>query len=404
MSGFRAVENLSSVTAILPQSTAGRVLEDVLNRGGHGATVFTARGTLLRDHWLQRLIPVMSPVMRYIQVLVPDDEVDGLIEEIYTVGGLHRPGAGAVFSIPCEEVVYSNDYPVWSPSESSVSNASLNIKENLTAIYCITRRAEIEAISRAAMQAGSHGPVIQLCEGRGLRAGLGWLRITSKPDKELFAVVVDNADADDVFDAIVRAGRVGAPGRGIIYRLPVQKGVVNLTSVYGHAHQAATLEQIISAIDELKGDAHWRDQSVLDLGRTGKVAGVGLAAEGPGELKDYVSLICVVRRENLDAMMDAAMQAHAPGINVVYGKFSETEKSKTVSVSLTRERAVLRTILPRSQMAAVRKEILDTADTHKLPEICLYSQSVSRVVAYVPEVRRPTDDGPRYRGVLISED
>lgn len=403
MAGFHAVENLSSITAILPRASAARVLEQVFDLGGHGATVFIARGTLIRDHWLQRLIPVISPVMRYIQVLVPDDEVDGLIEQIYTVGGLHRPGAGAVFCIPCEEVVYSNDYPVWSPSEGSLTNASLDIKENLTAIYCITRRAEIDTISRAAMQAGGHGPVVQLCEGRGLRAGLGWLRITSKPDKELLAIVVDNADADEVFDAVIRAGRIGSPGRGIAYRLPVQKGVVNLTSVYGHAHQAATLEQIIAAIDDLKGDSHWRDQSVIDLGRTGKVAGVGLAPSGQRDLVDYVSLICVVRREHMEPLMAAATQAHAPGINVVYGKFSETEESIAAGVSLTRERGVLRSILPRTQVGRVREALLETAEENNLPEICLYVQSVSRVVAYVPEVRKPTTlQGQRYRGAVVA--
>ncbi|MCG2634533.1 MAG: hypothetical protein J4A00_06365 [Gammaproteobacteria bacterium] len=403
MTAFRAIENLSSVTAMLPQSTAGRVVEEVFNRGGHGATIFNARGTLLRDHWIQRLIPVMSPVMRYVQVLVPDDEVDGLIEEIYAVGGLHRPGAGAVFTIPCEEVIYSTDYPVWSPSSSSGSNASLNIKENLTAIYCITGRDEIEAISRAAVQAGGHGPVVQLCQGRGLRAGLGWLRITSKANKEVLAVVVDNTDADNVFDAIIRAGRIGSPGRGIAYRIPVQKGVVNLTSVYGHAHQAATLEQIVTAIDEIKGDSHWRDQSVIDLGRTGKVAGVGLAPKGPVDLRDYVSLICVVPREHMDALMEAAIQAGAPGINVVYGKFSETEKSTAAGVSLTRERGVLRTILPRARLDGVRRGIVDTAELSELPEICLYIQSVSRVVTYLPEVRKPLT-GVRYRGSFVASD
>ncbi|HAC34813.1 MAG TPA: hypothetical protein DCF45_09875, partial [Gammaproteobacteria bacterium] len=319
MTRFRAVDNLSSVTVMLPVSSTARVLEEVFAKGGHGATVFNSRGTLIRDHWTQSLIPLMSPSMRYVQVLVPDDEVDGLIEEIYEVAGLHRPGAGAVFSIPCEEVLYSTDYPVWSPRDDSATNASLNIRENLTAIYCITRRGQIETISRAAMRAGAHGPVMQLCEGRGLRAGLGWLRITSKPDKELFAVVVDNTDADDVFEAVVRAGRIGLPGRGIAYRLPVQKGIVNLTSVYGHAHQAATLEQIITAIDELKGDTHWRDQSVMELGISGRVAGLGLAQSQQADHRDFVSLICVVPREQMEPLMEAAMRAQAPGINVVYG-------------------------------------------------------------------------------------
>ena len=403
MTRFRAVDNLSSVTVMLPVSSTARVLEEVFAKGGHGATVFNSRGTLIRDHWTQSLIPLMSPSMRYVQVLVPDDEVDGLIEEIYEVAGLHRPGAGAVFSIPCEEVLYSTDYPVWSPRDDSATNASLNIRENLTAIYCITRRGQIETISRAAMRAGAHGPVMQLCEGRGLRAGLGWLRITSKPDKELFAVVVDNTDADDVFEAVVRAGRIGLPGRGIAYRLPVQKGIVNLTSVYGHAHQAATLEQIITAIDELKGDTHWRDQSVMELGISGRVAGLGLAQSQQADHRDFVSLICVVPREQMEPLMEAAMRAQAPGINVVYGKFSETEQTATARVGLTRERGVLRTIARREQIEALRAALIEEAEQRQLTEVCLYLQSVTRLAAYIPEVKQ-RDTAPRYRGAVISRD
>lgn len=387
MQGFLSAQNLSSVTAMLPQSTAGRVLDEVFHRGGHGATLFAARGTLLRDRWFQRLIPVISPVMRYVQVLVPNEEVDGLIREIYTVGGMHRPGSGAVFSIPCEDVTYSRDYPVWSPSGSSSNRTNLNIRENLTAIYCVTARDTTESICRAAVQAGAHGPVIQLCEGQGLRSRLGWLRITRKADKEVIAVVIDNDLADEVYEAIVRASGIGAPGRGIIYRLGIHKGVVNLTSVYGHARHAASLEQIIAAIDDLKGETHWRDQSVIDLGRRGKVAGFGIDQD-TNRQRHYASLICIVRRENLDPLFNALLQAGAPGVNIVYGKFSETETATTAGLRLTKERGILRTILPRKRVAALRAAIQKAALEGGIPEVCVYTQSVSRASIYIPEARR----------------
>ena len=73
------------------------------------------------------------------------------------------------------------------------------------------------------------------------------------------------------------------------------------------------------------------------------------------------------------------------------------------SITLTRERAVLRTIARREQIETLRAALLQEAQQQRLTEVCLYLQSVSRLAAYIPELKQ-RDTAPRYRGAVISAD
>ena len=57
---FRNETRLSTVHAVLPNSTARRVLETLTTR--RSALVWQARGTLLRDDWTKRWLPPISPL------------------------------------------------------------------------------------------------------------------------------------------------------------------------------------------------------------------------------------------------------------------------------------------------------------------------------------------------------
>ncbi|MFT7126325.1 MAG: nitrogen regulatory protein PII, partial [Candidatus Azotimanducaceae bacterium] len=260
--------NVSIVTAILPVARAAQVIEGLFELGEQSALLFNARGTVIRDRWYQSFVPVISPELEYLQFLVPDPEVDAIIECIITHGQLQLSSAGAVFSVPCDEVEYGSDFALWAKvDDSSGINESMGMKENLTAIFCIVQSAQVDAISRAAMNAGAHGPAIFYSEGRGLRDRLGWLKITKKGVKEVIVVIVDNVDKIAVTEAIIEAGRLGLPGRGFLYRMPVQKGLINLPSIVGNRGNSASMQQVVAAIDNIKGSTDWRDESVIELGK-----------------------------------------------------------------------------------------------------------------------------------------
>ncbi len=405
MTDFVSHPNVSVVTAILPQQITGQVIEEVFAAGDRSALLINARGTLVRDRWYQALLPVMSPEKEYVQILVPDREVPRILEAIVDAGQLYLPGTGAVFAVPCDELACSEDFSLWATSawESDDYNASRNFRENLTAIFCIVQTDQTDAISRAAMSVGAHGPVIYYCEGRGLRDRLGWLRITKKNDKEVIVVIVDNADAVAVTEAMIDAGDIDLPGRGFLYRMPVQMGVINIGSHFGRRRHAASMQQIVAAIDEIKGSSSWRDERVEQLVGTGKSAGLNLfgKVKQRSYLSGQCSLSCIVGRKHADVIVSAAMAGGAPGANVSYAKLIEAESSATRhGVRLNRERALVRTILPETRLETLVWSIKAACAEHGISEVCLYSQPVTRAITYVPdESNEPQPARFSYRGV-----
>ena len=388
MSEFLRRDNMSVVSAILPPAVATNVIEDLFKMGEHNALLLNARGTLIRDRWYQSFLPVISPELDYLELLVPDPQVDRIIETIAISGNLHRPGAGAVFSVPCVELEYGSDFDIWTGAESDGSDNDLSndLKENMTAIFCIAQPENVEAISRAAMQAGAHGPVIFYCEGRGLRDRLGWLKITKKATKEVLVAVVDNVDKIAVTEAMIEAGRLDTPGRGFLYRIPVQQGLVNLPSRIGNRGYAANMQQVISAIDSIKGSTDWRDQSVVELGAGGKGAGLSLF----GNLKkrewlvDQGCLGCIVSRKYADLVLDAILAGGASGANVSYAKFIEEESQTTASgTRLNREAGFVRCILNKSMVEQVKNAVKNACKEHGIEDVCIFTLPITRAITYV---------------------
>lgn len=389
---------VSVVTAILPQAMGGRVLDKVFAAGDPNALLINARGTLRRDRWYQGLLPMISPEKDYLQFIVPDREVERVMEAIVDAGHLHLPGAGAVFAIPCDDFAATVDVRLWSHVEPDGHEveAPRALRENLTAIYCVVRNDDTEPVARAAMNAGAHGPIVCYSEGTGLRGRIGWLRITRRNDKEMLLVIVDNADAVVVSDAMVAAGALDAPGRGFLFRMPIQTGLINIGSTFGTRY-AASIPQIIAAIDEIKGGAQWRDRRVSELLGAGKSAGLNLF--GKVRARPYLSGQCclslVVSRRHADSIVAAAVAAGAPGANLCYGRLIEAGASMRTSagIRINRERALVRIVLHESS----RDEVWGAVEAACLElgtnEFVMFSQQVTRAVTYIPEAQGDAEPG-----------
>ena len=272
MSNLREAKGYSLVTAILPRHNSTRVIDAVLAQGNRNILALNARGTLIKERWYQSFLPVMNPEQEVVQILTPESEVDHVMRQIVSSGRLQLAGAGAIYSIKCDNLAVSEGYPLWEEQDHETQleeKTHLSFKKDLTGIFCIAEGQMTETIARAAVQTGGPGPTISYCLGRGIRDRLLLLRIAKSAEKEFIQTVVENCDADPVFNAMANAGRIDEPGRGFIYRVPIEKGLNNIASVFGMARHSASFQQIVAAIDDLKGDRHWRDQSVLDMDNSG---------------------------------------------------------------------------------------------------------------------------------------
>ncbi len=389
MNNFFTQPNYALVTAILPRQSTHNVVENLLDGNDRNLLLISARGTLVRPHWYQTFLPVMNPEQDIVQMLVPESETDYVLQKIATLGRLKLAGAGAIYSITCNEVTYSDSYPMWPTSEEKThlhEKALISFRENLKGIFCITEGTMTEAISKAAIQTGAHGPSISLCEGRGLRDRHLLLRIAKSAEKELIQLVVDDCDAEPVFNAMANGGRIDEPGRGFIFRAPIEKGLINVASVYGHARHSASAQQIINAIDDLKGGTDWRTQEVLDVTSDSTMfGGIGFGGKLKNRhyLTDQTMLTCICTRNQCDPLIDAALNGGVNGLSISYGRFIEAEARTTrTGARIHRERAIIQTVLPPRMIEGVREAMKEAAIDHGVPEVCFYTFPVAKGLTY----------------------
>ncbi len=384
---FSNSHKISLITAVLPSSSAGEVIENLICNQAIAVLVSKARGTLLQEHWWKSWLPPISPSKLMLRMIVPEHDVDQVVSTIITEGKLHFQATGAVFSTPCESAYVGSEFHSLRTVEMSGSvTESHKLCENLSAIYCSVGHRLSDRIAKAAINAGAHGPVVYYANGQGLRDRLGWLRITKDSEQEVLMVIADDADVEVIFDAMAKAGEIHLPGRGFMYRLPIDKGMINLPSRISNPHYDANTQQIINAIDHLAGHTHWRDQSVFEVGGQGKSIGLQFLQENKPELTNQTCFSAVVNRDQSQKLIDLMLGAGAPGLNVSYARYAaaDAEEQVLAHANINHEYATIRCITDQSVAKTIANKIESNAEQSGLCDLCVLAHKAPRIAKYVP--------------------
>ena len=383
---FANGHSYSTITAVMPAATANLVLDGVLQGAGTSALTWKSRGTLLHDHWWQRLLPPVSPARTMLQMIVPRSQVASVMSRVVTVGKLDRQATGAAFSSPCDGVYFGSGYQAWPASDGvAATYQTANLREQLSIIYCVVGHAYSDRVARAAINAGAHGPIIYYSEGRGLRDRLGWLRVTKEAEKEVLMVIADQADVEDVFEAMANAGQLHLPGRGFMYRIAIDQGMYNLPSRVAHHHYDATMQQMINAIDHLAGHKHWRDQGVVEFSGGGRSIGLEFLNKSSGRLQDQFCMSCVVNRDQESGLMDLLLDTGAPGVNISRARFiAHHAPDGAAAGQVHGEYSLLRCVTTEHIVRALCSEVESSAESAGIADLCAMVHLVPRVATYVP--------------------
>lgn len=386
--------NMSVITLCLPRHRTSKVLNTLFAEGLHSAYLSSARGTLIQDKWYQGLLPMLNPELEMVQVLAPDAQVDHILQLIIDKAQLYRSGSGVVYSTPCDDLYALGEFPLWpiDTPENPAEDATLHLRENLTAIHYINQGERTESVCRAAINAGAHGPIVQYSRGFGLRDRLGWLRITNKPTKEVVSVLVDSVEADFIFSAMAEAAQVDRPGRGVMYRMPVQKGMINMDSVYSRARHTATMQQVIRAIDELKGGIDWRDQEVMG---TRAPSGIKHARYNPplaSQANALSRLSVITDRINSLQVSRYLLKNGVLGVNMNYLQLHKALDGKDEKQH--RDLAHIRTILDTDQAVSMQKDLV----AQMAYDAVVYTQPVGHSLSYKAQAKVSNASSRVYRG------
>ncbi len=363
------------LSLILPKGSATPVVEAIGKAGAAGIFEMTARGSVLTEGgFIKRMFPPPAPEQHLLQTLVPNDKVDAVTEAAIEAGQLHRMGSGAVFVIPCSESSQSDGFPGAETSGDSKNGSSGEYSADLEAICAICEIGVAEDIAKAALQSGASGPTITFGEGGGLRDKIPLLRMTKGPEKEFVWCVVDKSEADNVFAEMARAGRITEPGRGFMYSIPVDAGIVNVSSVVSSSAHAATMEQVIAALDDLKGDKDWRGSAEGDGGKAKALKSTFL--------KDLTGLYCIVPRDHYSDVYDAILEAGAPGVSTNFGIMLDADAGEGDQAQ-NEEWAVVYTSLGAGNLDKVRDATSKKIDSLGIDRTAFYTLPIPRALTYL---------------------
>ncbi|NLE56389.1 MAG: hypothetical protein GX617_15740 [Lentisphaerae bacterium] len=195
---------------------------------------------------------------------VPPELSEPVVQRLASALQINQPGHGTIFTQECRSffqnpltaaapIVDQDDYPP-------------GLLRDLALITCITSISGTgEELARVALELGTGVPVVTLGAGTGLRDRLGLLRITVPAEKEVIRLLVPAWDAEGLMRMLIEKGRLNRPGRGFIYCSPVAAGILDTSLLVGPQQHAATIEQVVAAIDRLEKSTAWRRRfPVLD--------------------------------------------------------------------------------------------------------------------------------------------
>lgn len=145
------------------------------------------------------------------------------------------------------------------PLAGSKGSRHPGFRRGLTGITFILSSSDTgNLIAKTALELGVCVPYISLGVGTGIRDRLGLLRITIPADKEIVELIAPDHDAEGILNLIAEECKLNQPGRGFAYLYPVRQAALSPRLRIGRQEHAASIEQIISAIDELRGETRWR--------------------------------------------------------------------------------------------------------------------------------------------------
>lgn len=323
-------------------------------------TVLVENGRTVRLHKRRR--PFGLPGARFrlddspanvFRVTVPLESERAVMEALISAAELDVPGHGSVFSQPVYEYGGTELSAV---DTGGRDNASRTLLQDLVLLTCIlSMRNSGDQVARLALELGSCVPFVTLGSGTGVRDQLGLLRITIPPEKEIVHLLVPDHDANEIMRLLIEQGRLDRPGRGFVYQTPVGTGFLDTSLRIGQQEHAASIEQIIAAVDELKRGTGWRKRfAALEPGG-GDPAGRLMLGNRE------IALVCSEGRA--PELLDAAIAAGAAGATT--SKVRRQPLTDAGGGAVARERSVMS--VPRESADRIVEALIEAGSLGESP-------------------------------------
>lgn len=337
------------ITIVANKEIASDVLEDLESIGIECSHSIPGRRVLLQERkGLFKIVgsgkSFMHDPITIITFLISLEIEREILSFIIKKGRLNIPGRGTVFS---KEVILIKAHELC--QENKIQNIEIEKRELLTdlvGICCIAQSGEGDILGKVGLETGSGVPAITLGIGTGVRDKIGLWRVTIPAEKEIVNLVTTSHHVESVMEMMINIGALDQPGKGFIYLYPIKMGLVNTKAYVGLSRQAASIEQIVSVIDEIKGGTRWRRREFSKNSASGKKIEY---------LNDLVNFILICNEGRAADLIKAAMDAGAKGATISKLKYRCKEKSERKKISPARE--ISEMIISENQIEKVTKAL-----------------------------------------------
>ena len=337
------------ITIVAGKEIASTVLEDLESIGlEYGNSIAGRRDLLQERKGLSKMFgtgkSILYDPITTITFLVSSGIEEAIINFIINKGGLNIPGKGSVFS---KEVTLIKAHEQC--QENKIQNIETKMRRlfsDLTGICCIAHKGDGDLLGKVGLETGGGIPAITLGIGTGLRDKIGLWRVTIPAEKEIVNLVTTSHNVESVMEMMIDIGALDQPGKGFIYLYPIKMGLVDVKAYVGLRRQAASIEQIVTVIDEIKGDTIWRRREFSKYRSAGKKRKY---------LNDLVNFTLICNEGRAPDLIKAAMAAGAGGATISKLNYRRTEKSESNKISPARE--ISEMIISENQIERVAKAL-----------------------------------------------
>lgn len=239
---------------------------------------------------------------------IPRDMSHQVLEALIEEMKLFNPGRGSVIAQDLIEFYNVEPPRITIPeidNERQV-HAPVQMLHELAFVTCVlTMQGSGDRIAQQALDLGICVPLITSGSNNDLRDQLGLIRITIPQEKEMVHLIMPEHDTENLIPLLMEAGDLYRPGRGFIYRTPVSAGLIDRRMTLGQQEHAASMEQIIAAIDQLQHSTRWRKR-ITSLEQQNNMTKTIMPDD-----HCEISVICL--EDRAEEMIEIAMQKGAEG-------------------------------------------------------------------------------------------
>lgn len=323
----------SRVTAFLDRGVTKGVLDAAAEAGVKDFSRLPGRSIVRQEGTgILSLMPgrdLSEDPIDIISFIVEDRSARAMVSLVIENGGLDMPGRGSVISedlrlLSCHECLLPADPAIHKEEDEK----GIISKAKLRGICCVVQQGQGNRVGRTALDTGVCVPSIHLGYGTGVRDKMGLLRVAIPAEKEIITVIASSHDAETIMDLMIEAGKLDQPGKGFIYSFPLRHGLPNLRVSRGERQHVASIDQIVAAIDQMRGGSEWRRRSNV-LTRNGQVK--------RSYLKGLTDMILICEEGFAMKLVKAAMSAGAGGATVSRFRQSMAGESEHERIGASRE-------------------------------------------------------------------